>query len=193
MTRTEPVRTLFTPRWPTLKQQKLAPSDRAGCDQEFGHKSQKTTPETMLPRPFCLVAGGGFEPPTSGLWSKPIALPARPSLSLAPALASADAAAPSRPVSPCPACCGVSWSRPRSRPWATHWSNRRPRSTTSSARMPSAARTPAARSLASWALTSGLKLVWRSGARRLLMPRIGPERRIDSGRCGFAGSSGQGS
>jgi len=30
---------------------------RATCDQTFGHKQQKTAPESMIPKPFCLVAG----------------------------------------------------------------------------------------------------------------------------------------
>lgn len=46
--------------------------------------------------------------------SKPIAVPARPGLSHTPALASADDAAPSQPVSPCPARSGESWSQSRS-------------------------------------------------------------------------------
>src|SRR6516162_7200853 len=46
--------------------------------------------------------------------SKPIAVPARPGLSHAPTLASADDAVPSQPVSPRPARCDVSWSQSRS-------------------------------------------------------------------------------
>ena len=42
---------------------------------------------------------------------KPIAVPARPGMSHAPALASADHSAPSHPVSPRPACSGLSWSQ----------------------------------------------------------------------------------
>jgi hypothetical protein len=52
--------------------------------------------------------------------SKPIAVPARPGLSLTPTLASADDTEPSQPVSSCPARGEESWSQSRSRRRPSH-------------------------------------------------------------------------